>query len=60
MSTHMIAISDLDNALITHSFDTSNKLLKMWLDLITKSDEIGMLVFLMKKDILIIFKQDLD
>ena len=50
MSTQMIAISDLGNTLITCSFEASNKLLKIWLNLITdstKSDEIGTLVFSM-------------
>ena len=37
MSIQMIAILGLDNALITQGFETSDRLLKIWLDLITNS-----------------------
>ena len=48
MSIQTITISDSGNALITCGFNTSDKLLKILLDLITnltKSEEIRMLEF---------------
>ena len=51
VSIQTIAISDLGKALITYSFDVSDKLLNMWLDLIiisTKYDKIGILEFSMR------------
>jgi len=51
MSSHTITMSDLGKALITRGFDTSDKLLKIWLTLIidsTKSKVIEMLVFSVK------------
>jgi len=44
----MIVMSDLGNNLITQDFDASDKLLKIWLDLMTdstKSEVMGILVF---------------
>ena len=58
MLIHTIAISNFRDALITLSFETSNKLSKMWLDLIaisTKSIEMRILVFSIKKRISVIF-----
>jgi len=63
MLIQTIAILDLGDVLITHSFNASDKLLKIWLDLITdstNSEEIGTLEFLMKYRIPIIFKYDFD
>ena len=48
ISNQMIAISDLDDTLITWSFKATVMLLKMWLLLMivsTTSDEIEVLVF---------------
>jgi len=57
MFSHIIAMSDLGETLITCSFNVSNKLLKIWLTLIidvTKSDVIR--TFSVKYGIPIIFK----
>ena len=55
----MTVISDLEEALITLSLKASDRLLKMWLDLMTnliKSELIETLVLSMKYRIPIIFK----
>jgi len=59
MLIHTIAISNFRDVLITLSFEASNKLSKMWLDLIaisTTSIEMRILVFSMKKRIPVIFE----
>jgi len=55
----MTAISDLEKALITFGLEASDRLLNMWLDLMTdsiKSKLMGTLVLFMKYRTLIIFK----
>jgi len=59
MSSYIIAISDLDDALITQGFEASKILLKMWLFFNMDStilELIGMLVFSIKYGILMIFR----